>query len=64
MNVLVLSRKQIEQLSALMAEYTGEDSVTLEIDSGSGIGCHVAAIVKYASGSRQDYRDITDLDMW
>lgn len=64
MSKIVLSRKQVEQLSELMNEYTGEDRVILDVDGGSGIGYNIVAIVKYASGTREDRRDITDYELW
>lgn len=64
MNQLILSRKQIEQLSELIHEYPNEDVMTLKIDSTSGIGYNITAIVKYAAGTREDWRDITDYELW
>ena len=64
MNQVVLSRKQIEQLSLLMIEYANEDRVTLKIDSTSGIGYNITAIVTYAANTRSDQRDITDYELW
>lgn len=64
MKQIVLSRKQIEQLSKLINEYPNEDVVTLTIDSSSGIGYNISASIKYATGTRDDCRDITDYEKW
>ena len=48
----------------MISEYTNEDSIELLINSNSGIGQNITAVIRYAAGTRTDSRDITDFDRW
>lgn len=61
---LILSRYQIDQLYRLINEYPDEDVVELTISGASGIGKNITAVVKYAAGTHEDSRDITDYHRW
>ena len=58
-----LTRKNIEQLYALMQEYPGTDEVKISFSNSSGIGTNVYATVKYTS-TREHTIDITDYESW
>ena len=58
-----LTRKQVEQVAALMQEYKDATDVTFSMDSSSGIGSNIYATIKYL-GYREHTIDITDYENW
>lgn len=61
---MLLTRSQIHKLYEMINEYPNEDRLELMSNNNSGIGNTIVAAIKYASGTREDHRDITDYDIW
>jgi hypothetical protein len=61
--MLNLTRKQVDEIHALMLEYSGADEVTISYESNSGIGTNVYATVRYTA-CREHTIDITDYENW
>lgn len=61
--IRILTRKQVEQVRALLQEYGDADEVTFTIGNGGGIGTNIYATVKYTA-CHEHTIDITDYENW
>lgn len=63
MNKIILTRKQIEQLSQIADRFSDTENFTVESESLSGIGPNIS--VRFDLFEKSDTKvDITDVENW